>query len=127
MFKRLLTLTSLAAAVVVLFATPRYSSAELEPQKLGYINDVVELLCADGGLWLECYRHDPLKCRDTLKPLVHTCVERHLADAKLPIRLQTALERNVLILECFNTEFPKTIGANPKDEPRCKEQPKHLR
>lgn len=116
-----------ALTVCVMVSSPHQATAELDGERAGYEGDLIELLCADGGVWLECYYHSPSRCRQVVRPLVHTCVERHLADLKSEITMQTALERNVDILGCFNTEFPKTIGAKRKDEKRCLEQPNHLK
>jgi hypothetical protein len=117
----------IALTTLATFVGPRAAHAEFEGPRLGYESDLIGLLCADSGTWLECYYHEPSKCREIVRPLVHTCVDRHLGDIKKPINLQTALERNVDIMGCFNQEFPKTIGAKRKDEKRCLEQPKHLK
>ena len=124
---RTLLLAAIAVGVFTTLMAPTRARAEFEGQRAGYESDLIGLLCADSGVWLECYHHEPSKCRDVVRPLVHTCVERHLGDIKAPITMQTALERNVDILGCFNQEFPKTIGAKRKDEARCREQPKHLK
>lgn len=117
---------AMALITLATFTGINTANAEFEGQRAGYESDLIGLLCADDGVWLECYHHEPSKCQEVVQPLVHTCVERHLGDIKKPINLQTALERNVSIMECFNQEFPKTIGAKRKDEKRCLEQPKHL-
>lgn len=116
--------TAMALTTLVAANTAR---AEFEGPRAGYESDLIGLLCADDGVWLECYYHEPSKCQEVLQPLVHTCVERHLGNIKAPINLKTALERNVDIMDCFNQEFPKTSGAKRKDEKRCLEQPKHLK
>jgi hypothetical protein len=118
---------AMALGTLATFVGASTASAELEGPRAGYENDLIGLLCSDDGAWLACYYHEPSKCREVVRPLVHSCVERHLGDIKKPINLQTALERNVDIMGCFNQEFPKTIGAKRKDEKRCLEQPKHLK
>jgi hypothetical protein len=119
--------TAMALTTLATCAGVTTAKAEFEGPRAGYESDLIGLLCADDGVWLECYHHEPSKCREVVRPLVHTCVERHLGDIKAPINLQTALERNVDIMGCFNEEFPKTIGAKRKNEKRCLEQPKHLK
>jgi hypothetical protein len=101
--------------------------AEQDGAKLGYENDLLDLLCADQGAWLECYQQIPAQCREVLRPIVHKCVSSALADVKTPINLKTGLEKNVKIIECLNQEFSASLGLKRKNEERCKEQPKHLK
>lgn len=101
--------------------------AENEAEKLAYESDLLDIFCIDQGEWLKCYYQEPAKCRDVLRPIVHSCVSKYLADVQMPISLSTGLEKNIKIINCLNEIFPHSVGIKKRDDAFCKKQPEHLR
>jgi hypothetical protein len=87
---------------------------------------LVEHICKDGGVWLECYEQRASDCPKIARDFVFACVDKAARSAPSQVDKQVAADLSKSMVDCFNKTFETNYGAWQKRTPECSRPPQHL-
>lgn len=118
----------LAVSIMLWSAVTVTTDAEaLEAEKIGIIEtDMTDHICSSRD-WLLCFGEDPNRCREIVHAFARPCLDQSLTGVRERFDVQSALEKGVSIITCFNKEFKAQHPQGKRDTAQCKELPDHLR
>lgn len=111
--------TPLLLVMVVAYLEAPNAYAVDQDMAARYKGSVVDAICNDGGVWMKCYKLDPLTCSKLSRGLVDTCFDKLVERRTSPVSDEA--EVRVVsdnILACIRSSFKDRYGEK-RDTQEC--------
>jgi len=110
-----------AATVLAISLTAPKAHCLDQDMAAQYKGSIVDAICKDGGMWLKCYKLEPLKCPTLSRGFVDACFDKLVVQRNSPVANEAEVQVvSDNILGCIRSSFKARYG-DKREIPECSE------